>query len=56
LKGGIEKEKKDERKKLFPQQHAPHLTDAFDVPIITMFNDIFKGFSLLLSESRIQSM
>lgn len=55
LKGGIEKEKKDERNKLFPQQHAPHLTDAFDIPIMTMFNDIFKGYSQLLSESRIQT-
>lgn len=56
LKGGIEKVKKDERNPLFPQQHAPHLTDAFDVPIMTMFNDIFKGQSGLLSESRIQSL
>lgn len=55
LKGGIEKEKKDERNKLFPQQHAPHLTDAFDIPIMTMFNDIFKGSNLLLSESRIHT-
>lgn len=55
LKGGIEKEKKDERNKLFPQQHAPHLTDAFDIPIMTMFNDIFKGSNQLLSESRIQT-
>jgi hypothetical protein len=55
LKGGVEKEKKDERNKLFPQQHATHLTDAFDVPIMTMFNDIFKGSNQLLSESRIQT-
>ena len=55
LKGGIEKVKKDERNPLFPQQHAPHLTDAFDVPIMTMFNDTFKGFNQLLSESRIQT-
>lgn len=55
LKGGIEKVKKDERNPLFPQQHAPHLTDAFDVPLMTMFNDIFKGQSQLLSESRIQT-
>ena len=56
LKGGIEKEKKDERNKLFPQQHAPHLTDAFDVPILTMYNDIFKGYGQLLSESRIGTL
>ncbi|WP_289659504.1 hypothetical protein [Flavobacterium panacagri] len=56
LKGGIEKVKKDERNPLFPQQHAPHLTDAFDVPLMTMFNAIFKGQSSLLSESRIQSL
>lgn len=55
LKGGIEKVKKDERNPLFPQQHAPHLTDAFDVPLMTMFNDTFKGYSQLLSESRIQT-
>jgi hypothetical protein len=56
ITGGIVKEKKDERNKLFPQQHAPHLTDAFDIPIVTMFNDIFKGYSRLLAESRIQSI
>jgi hypothetical protein len=56
LTGAVEKDKKDERNKLFPQQHAPHLTDAFDIPIITMFNDTFKGSNLHLSESIIQSL
>jgi hypothetical protein len=55
LKGGIEKVKKDERNPLFPQQHAPHLTDALDIPIMTMYNDTFKGSNLLLSETRIQT-
>lgn len=50
---GVEKSKKDERNKEFPQQHATHLTDAFDIPIVTMYNDIFKGFKSFLNEFRI---
>lgn len=40
---GVDKNKKDEKNKDFPQQHATHLTDAFDVPIVTMYLDQFKG-------------
>lgn len=50
---GVDKNKKAERNKSFPQQHAPHLTDAFDIPIVTIYNDLFKGFNLFASEFRI---
>lgn len=50
---GVRKNKKAERNKDFPQQHAPHLTDAFDIPIVSMFNDKFKGVSGYASEQRI---
>jgi len=53
LNGSVEKDKKDERNKLFPQQHATHLTDAFDIPIVTMFNDKFKGTNQHMSELKI---
>lgn len=56
LKGSVEKDKKDERNKLFPQQHATHLTDAFDIPIVTRYNDLFKGTNALLSESTIRTL
>jgi hypothetical protein len=56
LKGSVEKDKKDERNKLFPQQHATHLTDAFDIPIVTRYNDLFKGTNALLSESIIRTL
>jgi len=56
LTGAVEKDKKDERNKLFPQQHATHLTDAFDIPIVTMYNETFKGTNALLSESVIRSV
>lgn len=44
---GVEKNKSSERNKSLPQEHATHLTDAFDYPIFDMFNDIFtsKGSS-----------
>ena len=50
---GVDKNKKDERNKEFPQQHATHLTDAFDVPIITMYNDMYKGFGSFTNEFQI---
>lgn len=50
---GVDKSKKDERNKEFPQQHATHLTDAFDMPIFSMYNDIFKGSNRFASEMRI---
>ena len=56
LTGSVEKNKKDERNKLYPQQHATHLTDAFDIPIAAMFNDKFKGSNQLLGESVIRSV
>jgi hypothetical protein len=51
---GVDKNKRDERNKEFPQQHATHLTDAFDIPIVTMYNDIFKGYNLFSSEMQIR--
>ena len=51
---GVEKNKRDERNKEFPQQHATHLTDAFDIPIVTMYNDMFKGYNLFSSEMQIR--
>jgi hypothetical protein len=56
LTGAVEKDKKDERNKLFPQQHATHLPDAFDIPIVTMYNELFKGTNALLSESIIRTL
>ena len=53
--GGVSKNKKDEKNKEFPQQHAPHLTDAFDIPIVTMFNDQFQGTNQFASEMRIRT-
>ncbi len=55
LTGGVEKVKKDERNPLFPQQHATHLTDAFDAPIASMFLDQFKNQNSFYSEFRIQT-
>ena len=56
ITGAVEKDKKDERNVLFPQHHATHLTDAFDIPIVTMYNELFKGTNALLSESIIRSL
>lgn len=53
--GGVSKNKKDEKNKEFPQQHAPHLTDAFDIPIVTMFNDQFQGTNKFANEMRIRT-
>jgi hypothetical protein len=50
---GVEKNKKDERNSAFPQQHATHLPDAFDIPIITMYNDKFRGVNQFAQEMRI---
>lgn len=46
-KGGVEKDKKDERNKSVLQQHATHLADAFDIPLMALYNDIFKASSNL---------
>ncbi len=53
--GGVSKNKKDERNKEFPQQHATHLTDAFDVPLATMFNDIFQNRNQFANEMAIRT-
>ena len=50
---GVQKNKKDERNKDYPQQHAPHLTDAFDIPIVTMYNERFQGRNQFISETSI---
>lgn len=38
-KNGIEKDKRSERSKTLPQQHATHLSDAFDLPIYWRYKD-----------------
>lgn len=38
---GVEKNKSSERNKSLPQEHATHLTDAFDYPIYALYNDRF---------------
>lgn len=38
---GIEKNKSSERNQSLPQEHATHLTDAFDMPIFHRYNDRF---------------
>jgi hypothetical protein len=48
---GLSKNKRDEKNKNFPQQHAPHLTDAFDAAISTRYMDAFKGFNSMLTEA-----
>jgi hypothetical protein len=50
---GVDKSKKDEKNKSFPQQHATHLTDAFDTPLLRLYNDTFKGSNGFTSEFRI---
>ncbi|EKB02659.1 hypothetical protein HMPREF9711_03121 [Myroides odoratimimus CCUG 3837] len=35
---GVEKNKSSERNKSLPQEHATHLTDAFDYPIYALYN------------------
>lgn len=42
---GIEKNKSSERNQSLPQEHATHLTDAFDMPIYHRYNDKFIGKS-----------
>ncbi len=53
---GVGKNKKDEANKAFPQQHATHLTDAADIPIITRYNERFKGTSKYYDEMRIGTL
>lgn len=52
---GVEKNKSSERNKSILQQHATHLSDAFDIPIVTMYNDTFKGKRSLVGEFQIKS-
>lgn len=42
---GWEKDKRSETRKGVEQQHATHLSDAFDYPFYTLFNDRFLGRS-----------
>jgi hypothetical protein len=51
---GVEKNKSSERNSSILQQHATHYSDAFDIPIVTMFNDKFKGKTSFASEFKIQ--
>jgi hypothetical protein len=39
---GIEKVKKDERNQSVKQQHATHLSDAFDIPIYELYHPLLK--------------
>jgi hypothetical protein len=41
-KNGIEKVKKDEKNPSMKQQHTTHLSDAFDIPIYTMYKHLLK--------------
>ena len=50
---GVEKNKSSERNASILQETATHLSDAFDIPLITMFNDKFKGRSSFASEMSI---
>lgn len=52
---GVEKSKNSERNKSILQQHATHLSDAFDIPIVTMYNDIFKGKKSFAGEFQIKT-
>jgi len=52
---GVEKSKNSERNKSILQQHATHLSDAFDIPIVTMYNDIFKGKKSYAGEFHIKT-
>lgn len=52
---GVEKNKSSERNKSILQQHATHLSDAFDIPIVTMYNDIFKGKRSFANEFQIKT-
>lgn len=38
-KRGIEKDKKSERSKVIPQEHATHLSDTFDLPLYWRYKD-----------------
>ena len=52
---GVEKNKSSERNKSILQQHATHLSDAFDIPIFTMYNETFRGKRSLVGEFQIKS-
>ncbi len=43
---GFEKDKRSERSKVIPQQHATHLSDAFDYPFYAMFKGGLSGKSV----------
>lgn len=55
LTEAVEKWKGSERNKSILQQHATHLSDAFDIPIVTMYNDIFKGKKSFAGEFKIKT-
>ena len=40
---GIQKDKSSERKKSINQEHATHLTDAFDIPIFSLFKKLIRN-------------
>lgn len=40
---GLEKDKRSETRKAVEQQHATHLSDAFDYPFFALFNERFLG-------------
>jgi hypothetical protein len=52
---GVDKNKSSERNQSILQQHATHMSDAFDIPLLSMFNDKFKGTNSFLSEFTITS-
>ena len=52
---GVEKNKSSERNKSILQQHATHLSDAFDIPLVTLYNSTFKDKRSLMGEFTIKS-
>lgn len=52
---GVDKNKSSEKSKSILQQHATHYSDAFDVPIVTIYNAMFKGNNSFISEFSIKS-
>lgn len=47
---GVEKNKQSEKNASIPQEHATHLTDAFDHPLFHRYNDRFTGKASRFSE------
>lgn len=42
---GIRKLKKDEKNPNIKQQHATHLSDAFDIPIVEMYKEAYRNYT-----------